>query len=122
MRLPGRRRTFHLPKGPALFSLPPDCTRHRYMLDNRDLAFISQRVARGGEVPAFFGMKPAFTNWNPAAYGQSIASLLALAGDGERLMPLAEGTCCSEQARARIQDSKLEDLFASARAPRAALA
>jgi hypothetical protein len=67
-------------------------------------------------------MKPAFTNWNPAAYGQSIASLLALAGDGERLMPLAEGTCCSEQARARIQDSKLEDLFASARAPRAALA
>jgi hypothetical protein len=48
------------------------------------------------------------------------AEILALAEDGERLMPLAEGSCCSTQALRRIQASK--DLFASARAPQAALA
>lgn len=35
-------------------------------------------------------------------------------------MPLAEGECCSEEARRRIQNST--DLFAGARAPRGALA
>ena len=36
------------------------------------------------------------------------------------MMPLAEGSCCSAEARRRIQASK--NLFGSARAPRAALA
>jgi len=61
-------------------------------------------------------------DWSPTAYGTAVADLLALAENGERLMPLAEGTCCSAEARQRIQGSKQEDLFPSARAPRAALA
>jgi hypothetical protein len=62
------------------------------------------------------------TQWNPGAYGVPVADLLALAEHGERLMPLAEGTCCSPEALRRIQTSKPEELFALARAPRAALA
>jgi hypothetical protein len=61
-------------------------------------------------------------HWNPEAYGGQVAQILALAENGERLMPLAEGVCCSEPARRRIQSLKDEDLFPSARAPRAALA
>ena len=49
-----------------------------------------------------------------------VAEILALAENGERLMPLAEGACCSAEALRRIRASK--DLFGSARAPRAALA
>jgi hypothetical protein len=59
-------------------------------------------------------------DWNPGVYGVHVAEILALAENGERLMPVAEGSCCSAEARRRIQASK--DLFASARAPRAALA
>jgi hypothetical protein len=65
-------------------------------------------------------VKPALVRWNPELYGAQVAEILALAENGERLMPLAEGSCCSPEARRRIQASK--DLFASARAPRAALA
>jgi hypothetical protein len=60
--------------------------------------------------------------WNPTAYGKKVVDLLALAEHGERLMPLAGGTCCSAEARQRIQGSKADDLFPAARAPRAALA
>ena len=55
-------------------------------------------------------------------YGATVAEILALAGGGARLMPLAEGACCSDEARRRIRNSKPEDLFASARAPLGALA
>ena len=65
-------------------------------------------------------VKPALINWNPEVYGVQVAEILALAENGERLMPLAEGSCCSAEARRRIQAST--DLFDSARAPRAALA
>ena len=61
-------------------------------------------------------------HWNPKAYGATVAEILALAGNGERLMPLAEGACCSDEARRRIQNTKPQDLFASPRAPRGALA
>ncbi len=51
-----------------------------------------------------------------------MAGILALAENGERLMPLAQGDCCSQEALRRIKDSAVEALFPSARAPRAALA
>jgi len=54
-------------------------------------------------------------------YGATVAEILALANNGARLMPLAGGVCYSEEARRRIGDSKLEDVFASARAPQGAL-
>src|SRR5579872_5268934 len=65
-------------------------------------------------------LKPVSIHWNPGVYGALVAEILALAENGERLMPLAEGSCCSAEALRRIQASK--DLFASSRAPRAALA
>jgi hypothetical protein len=61
-------------------------------------------------------------HWNPIAYGTTVAEILALAGNGERLMPLAEGVCCSDEARRRIQNTKPQDLFASAHSARGALA
>ena len=67
-------------------------------------------------------MQPALIAWNPELYGAQVAEILALAGHGERLMPLAGGTCCSGEARQRIQDARMDDLFPSAHAPRAALA
>lgn len=60
--------------------------------------------------------------WNPREYGATVAEILALADNGERLMPLAEGECCSEEARRRIRKANPEDLFVAARAPRGALA
>ena len=51
-----------------------------------------------------------------------MAGILALAEDGKRLMPLAEGVCCSDEALNRIKTAKAGGLFPSARAPHAALA
>jgi hypothetical protein len=67
-------------------------------------------------------MKPATIQWNPGVYSAEVADILALAENGERLMPLAEGACCSDQAPRRIEKAKAGDLFPSACAPRAALA
>lgn len=59
-------------------------------------------------------------HWDPSAYGEEVAKLLALAGNGEHLMPLAEGWCCSAEARKRLGSLSAEKLFPSARAPLAA--
>src|SRR5260370_25127128 len=67
-------------------------------------------------------MKPAIIGWNPKGYGVLVADILALAENGERLMPLAEGLCCSPAALRRIQDSKVDELFPGSHAPQAALA
>lgn len=40
--------------------------------------------------------------FDPDAYGPEVAAILALEGNGERLMPLAEPCCISEDAQARI--------------------
>jgi hypothetical protein len=67
-------------------------------------------------------MKPAVMQWNPAVYGAEVADILALAESGERLMPLAEGVCCSDAALRQIHTARATGLFPVARAPRAALA
>jgi len=51
-----------------------------------------------------------------------VADILALAENGERLMPLAEGDCCSPAALRRIRDANVDELFPSAHARQAALA
>src|ERR1017187_7068819 len=43
----------------------------------------------------------------PNAYGDEIAGILALDGNGERLMPLAGGTCSSAEARELLKSSRL---------------
>jgi hypothetical protein len=60
-------------------------------------------------------------NFNPSAYGPSVAGILALDGNGERLMPLAAGRCSSAEALAKLQKSTAKALFPNSRAPEAAL-
>jgi hypothetical protein len=60
--------------------------------------------------------------FEPQAYGETVANILALDGAGERLMPLAMGTCPAAEARARIGRGGAQLLFPHARAPEAALA
>jgi len=67
-------------------------------------------------------MKPATIQWNPEVYGAEVADILRLGENGERLMPLAEGTCCSDVALSKIKSANAEDLFAGARSPLGALA
>ena len=45
--------------------------------------------------------------FDPHTYGEEIAGILALDGNGERLMPLAGGTCSSVETRALLQASRL---------------
>lgn len=54
-------------------------------------------------------------------YSREVATILALDGDGERLMPLLMERCSSEAARERLRAASPPHLFAGARAPEAAL-
>jgi hypothetical protein len=60
-------------------------------------------------------------SFNPQLYGERVARILALDGSGERLMPLASGSCSSEEAREILGRSSARDLFPGAPAPEAAL-
>ncbi|HEY2013130.1 MAG TPA: hypothetical protein VGH38_06480 [Bryobacteraceae bacterium] len=60
--------------------------------------------------------------FDPQAYGDEVASVLALDGAGERLMPLVQGPCSSELARTRLKATTARKLFPNSRAPEAALA
>jgi hypothetical protein len=57
------------------------------------------------------------------AYGDAVARILALDGDGERLMPLAfgDGDGASERALAQLKPETAQSLFPGSRAPEAAL-
>jgi len=59
--------------------------------------------------------------FDPRRYGPEVAAILALDGAGDRLMPLAEGACSSDEARQRIQTRGAASLFPASRAPEAAL-
>ncbi len=54
-------------------------------------------------------------------YGPEVSAILALDGDGERLMPLVMGRCSEEAARERLRAGSPPRLFAGARAPEMAL-
>lgn len=59
--------------------------------------------------------------FDPTAYGEEVAALLALDGNGERLMPLAYGTCSIGLARDQLRKHNARTLFHRAYAPEAAL-
>ena len=59
--------------------------------------------------------------FDPAAYGDAVVRILALDGNGQRLMPLAHGMCSSAEARRRLSGASARDLFPQSRAPEAAL-
>lgn len=55
-------------------------------------------------------------------FGARVAAILALDGGGERLMPLAQGTCSSAEAYKVMKAANARELFPGARAPEAAMA
>jgi hypothetical protein len=59
--------------------------------------------------------------FDPTAYGTEVARILALDGDGERLMPLAMGTCSNREAARLIGAASARELFPAARSAEAAL-
>lgn len=59
--------------------------------------------------------------FDPTSYGEDVASVLALDGNGDRLMPLITGPG-NEAARRRLQGVKPKELFPDAASPRAAMA
>ena len=59
--------------------------------------------------------------FDPTAYGPVVAAILALDGNGERLMPLASGRCSSPEALAKIQAASPAALFPHSHAPEAAV-
>lgn len=61
-------------------------------------------------------------NFDFRAYGPQVAELLALDGSGQRLMPLASGTCSSAEARRLLNAASSPRLLPDASAPDAALA
>ncbi len=64
--------------------------------------------------------------WNlqfdSSTYGKEVAGILALDGNGERLIPLISGQCSSPAADARLRSAAGEKLFPQAEDPQVALA
>jgi hypothetical protein len=57
-----------------------------------------------------------------SSYSSAVQEILAFDGSGERLMPLASGTCSSAEAYKKLKAARPCDLFPNARAPGAAMA
>jgi hypothetical protein len=60
-------------------------------------------------------------SFDPHQYGPDVAAILALEGNGERLMPLALGRCVSEEVRKLLGAVRAKELFSRSREPEAAL-
>lgn len=60
--------------------------------------------------------------FDPTKYGPGVAHILALDGNGNRLLPLQWGPCCSEEARTLLKMSTPATLFPEAGEPDTAMA
>jgi hypothetical protein len=60
--------------------------------------------------------------FDPRTYGAEVSAILALDGNGARLMPLASGHCSSAKAHSLIERRTAGELFPRAQSPAAALA
>lgn len=69
---------------------------------------------------AQWGFEPM--QFDPAVYGEKTAQILALAEDGQRLMPLVAGQPRSPEAQRAIGAASADELFPNAGAPKGALA
>jgi hypothetical protein len=61
-------------------------------------------------------------SFDPQTYGDAVAAILHLDGDGQRLMPLTAGGSGSGEARTTIREAGARRLFPRSRAPEAAMA
>jgi hypothetical protein len=59
--------------------------------------------------------------FDPTAYGEQTASILALDQNGERLMPLAGGRCSSQEAQRALKQLSARDLFPAGLSPEGSL-
>jgi hypothetical protein len=60
--------------------------------------------------------------FDPNSYGPDVARLLAMDGNGQRLLPLVAGVCACPPARAILKTLKPADLFPTVQEPEAAMA
>lgn len=60
-------------------------------------------------------------DFNPVRYGDEVARILALEGNGNRPMPLAGSNCSPAEAFNALRKNRAVDLFPNASAPEAAL-
>jgi hypothetical protein len=61
-------------------------------------------------------------SFDPTQYGPDVARILALGGNGERLMPLRCGDCVNDEARRLLKTFKPGDLFPNQEEPEAPMA
>lgn len=61
-------------------------------------------------------------DFQPSRYGPRIAEILALDGNGNRLMPLAGGSCSSKEAARLLREGACREDLRRAHAPEAAMA
>jgi hypothetical protein len=61
-------------------------------------------------------------DFTAADYGQEVAAILALDGDGLRPMPLAPKSCSNPEARERLKGLRTSQLFGDALCPEGAMA
>jgi hypothetical protein len=57
------------------------------------------------------------SQFDPTAYGDTVRTILALDQNGERLMPLAGGTCSSPEVRQKLGAVSAAELFPGAKSP-----
>src|SRR5437660_582996 len=60
-------------------------------------------------------------DFDPSKYGPEVADILALDGNGQRLMPLTCGGCSSAPARTVLMKRKPADLFPRSSSPESAM-
>lgn len=65
---------------------------------------------------------PSHMRFHPAKYGQEVAAILSLKGDGGALPRLTCGPCTDENARMRLEKQDTKKLFPQAKDPDAAMA
>jgi hypothetical protein len=61
-------------------------------------------------------------DFDPSKYGPDVARILALGGNGDRLLPLRCEPCCSEEARTLLQTFEPASLFPHKPEPRPPMA
>ena len=61
-------------------------------------------------------------DFDPTKYGPDVARILALDGNGQRVLPLTRGPCRSEKARELIKKFRPGDLFPDVKEPEAPMA
>jgi len=60
--------------------------------------------------------------FDPARYGERVAAILHLEGDGRRLLPLVSARAGADEPRRMIREAGVRQLFPRGRAPEAAIA